>query len=352
MDQNIGKFFSDTVYGVRYASQYSKKTLEIFSTYGVFIYEGNFEGFPIDEENLTYVECEINSTFQRGYKTVDASNIDLSLEDVTKIIFWIHDYFSKNDVPDINLYCYDPNDNNLYQGFLAYSEIIKNNYRFTNIPCYYEVAKYDELEDVWVEVYAIIREDGSYVLNPAGYCDACVLFLSKEEWDNLPPIPDERDPYIRYSFVTKTWEDTRTIDELSEQYRLTVEQSFDSALEANARYYYDIQTNQGKLLIHSLGIEIDKTSENYNYGKQSVADLFMVSTTTTSTDDFDRDFYTEQLKKSSEIIEGQKAMWLALPTKIKNTVMYDTSTTTGWKNLLYKFVEWYNNTYDQTFPYI
>lgn len=350
LDQNIGKFFSDTVYGLRYSSQYSKNTLEIFSTYGVFIYEGNFEEFPITDKNMTYVECEINSTFQRGYKTIDADNFELSVEELTKIIFWISDYFSKNDIPDINLYCYDPNDNNLYQGYLPYSTIKENNYRFTNVLCEYAVAKYDELSDEWVEIYVIIREDGSYVINPDGYCNACVLFLSKKEWENLPPVPNEYDPHLRYNFVTKSWEDTRTVEELTELYRLTVEQSFDSALESNAKYYYQIQTNYGKLLIHTLGIEIDTTSENYNYGKQSVADLFNVTTDVASEEDFTKEFYNEQIKKSSEVIEGQKVMWLSLPSKIRHSVKYDTTTTDGWKRLISEFVSWFNRTYSESYP--
>ena len=47
----------------------------------------------------------------------------------------------------------------------------------------------------WEEIVAIIREDGSLVERPAGFCERCVLFLSHEEWDAFPTRPTSAHMY-------------------------------------------------------------------------------------------------------------------------------------------------------------
>lgn len=350
IDQDISKFFSKSVYGLRYTQTFQQGTLEIYTHYGTFVDTDNHDPFPI--ENVSYVECELNNNFRRGYKTIGIDNIDLTFEELLKIEDWLTTYFiGENNYPDIAFSAYDPKDHNLFQGNMLLSEIKENNFYFTTIPCPYSVAKYNELDDTWIEIKAIIRDDGSYVLDPDGYCDKCVLFLTNEEWEVLPPPEGANDPeaalyYIRYDFTTESWKDIRTPEDFRTEYEVLVKGRFGYLISSTADYYFGTDNQYAASLSQTSNIKIDYTSENYKSGAQSIADLFGVSSDIVHEEDFSKEFYEESFKQAREHLEGQRDLWLQLPDRI-NSSFYDLSTKEGWLNLINKFRVWVEEIYSE-----
>lgn len=346
INQDVGHFFSKTVYGLRYNKVFNKSALEIFTNYGTFQDE-EADVFAITD--ATYVECELNNDFRRGYKIVNDDTVSLTANELSSIENWLINYFNgSNNYPDISLPAYDPNDNNLFQGYLSLSEIKKNNYYFTTVGCPYSLAKYNELEDTWINIKAIIRSDGSYVLDPDSYCEQCVLFLTEEEWEKIAPIHKSIDDipfyYLRYDFVTNDWKDIRTPKDLSEEYALLVKARFSYAISSEADYYFGTDNQYAASLSQSANIAVDYTSDNYKNGVKSVAELFGVSPDVQHEEDFTREFYEEMFKQAREHLEGQRDLWLALPNKLKSE-FYDLTTTQGWLNLIDRFRSWFESTY-------
>lgn len=347
INQDIGHFFSKTVYGLRYTLNFNKSAFEIFTNYGTFQDEESTLEFAIP--NATYVECELNNDFRRGYKIVNGDTLDLSVEELSNIEKWLVTYFNEeNSYPDIVLSAYDPNDNNLFQGNLLLSEIKKNNFYFTTVSCPYSLAKYDEIDDIWINVKAIIRSDGSYVVDPDSYCDQCVLFLTEEEWLKLPPPDEDKDGiphyYLRYDFVNNTWKDTRTVKDLKEEYALLVKSRFGYAISSEADYYFGTDNQYASALSQTANIKVDYTSDHYKNGAKLIAELFGVNSTIEHEEDFSKEFYEEMFKQAREHLEGQRDLWLALPNRIKSE-FYDLNTLQGWLNLIDRFRTWFDTTY-------
>lgn len=348
INQDVGHFFSKSVYGLRYTKSFSKGTLEIYTNYGTFE-DSDIEVFPIEE--ASYVECELNNSFRRGYKNVNLDTIDLTFEELSLIESWLATYFTgEGNYPDIVLPAYDPNDNNLLQGNLLLSEIKKNNYYFTTTPCDYSLARYNELDDTWTAIKAIIRDDGSYTVDPDGYCERCVLFLTEEEWIAFPP-PDVEDPeipaiYIRYNFSKEKWEDIRTPEELREEYLLFVNSRFSYAISSAADFYFGTDNQYAVSLSQSANIKIDYTSDHYKAGTQAIADLFGVSSSIEHQEDFSKEFYEEAFKQAREYIEGQRDLWLNLPNRLQSE-FYDLNTQIGWFRLIDKFRDWFESVYSE-----
>jgi hypothetical protein len=63
----------------------------------------------------------------------------------------------------------------------------------------------------WERVIAIIDSNGNLRLSPDRYCDACVLFFTREEWAarSKPAFAGDS-----WNFATETWEDRRSLAEL------------------------------------------------------------------------------------------------------------------------------------------
>lgn len=349
--QEVGEFFSNTITGLQVVSMEGGSTKVImYSTYGAFEDDtiDTIESFPV--KDIISVNYEDNKLLHRGRKiTKEKEAVDLSEDEMLYIKNWIKEYFTKEgSYPDIYVSAYDPNDHNLYQGNLLLSEVKKNNFFFTTVPCEYSVAKYDELEDKWEEVVTIIQENGYVIHRPDSYCVKCVIFLTQEELDNYPTIPEDLfySPYLRWDFVKENWKDARTIKDCKENYINTITERFNSLLDEQARYYLNISYGNASRVLTYI-VNNYQNQDNYNYGVQCVIDEFKVRGELDVTPDFSDEFLVEQYLASSKVISGQRDAWLALPNKIMNTTAkYNLSIPHGWDRLLDKFEEWYKKVYE------
>lgn len=71
----------------------------------------------------------------------------------------------------------------------------------------------------WERVVAIIDSGGNLRLFPDRYCDACVLFFTREEWRAYPKPAFAGDTW---NFATEAWEDRRSLAELKADAALRV----------------------------------------------------------------------------------------------------------------------------------
>lgn len=351
INQDIGEFFAGTITGLYYNNEPSSEPkITLYSSYGAFedTTEEALSSFPIKDS--TRVSYEDNSLLHRGRKFSNGDFIDLDEDDMFNIKRWIKDYFnSGSSYPDIYVSAYDPNDHNLYQGNMLLSEVKEKNLYFTTIPCDYPVAKYDELEDKWEKVVTIIQEDGYVVHNPDSYCVKCVVFLTQEELDKYPPIPESLmySPYLRWDFTKENWKDSRSIRDCRENYISTVTDKFNALMDEQARYYLGINYGSPSRVINYLA---NKSSDNtnYNYGVECVVNEFKIRGELDPTPEFNDVFLLEKYLESVDIIAGQRDAWLALPNKLmQTTARYNLTVTSGWDLLLDRFHKWCDKIYPE-----
>ena len=76
----------------------------------------------------------------------------------------------------------------------------------------------------WEEIVAIIREDGSLVERPAGFCERCVFFLSHEEWDAFPTRPTSAH---MYDLENGEWVDPCPFAKLLHEVQLEIRNCFE-----------------------------------------------------------------------------------------------------------------------------
>ena len=352
IDQELSKFFGDSIYGLRMYNDTNPK-FEFYSTFGDFTDFEYYEDFPIHD--VIFVEYETNAGVGKGYKKLTSgTTANLTENEVEAIRLWCVTYFDKQtSYPDISVYSYDPENNYLYQGMMPISEVKSKNYRFTTVRCDYPVAKYDELDDTWIKVKALIHTDGSYAVDPDGYCEQCVIFLSEEEWEALPP-PKENVYYYRWDFTKEEWYDSRTIESMQAQYESSVNGRLNGVIDDNASYYLGI-TYSGTLsllevLYNNKSEQVNLVSnanDLYGYGTDSVLksiEELPNDTKVTKQEDFDKKFLLEQFLNTLSVIQGQKDAWLQLPEKLKDK--YDFSVPTTWDMLIKKFDNWYLKVYE------
>lgn len=76
----------------------------------------------------------------------------------------------------------------------------------------------------WEEVVAIIRDDGSLVERPEAFCERCVLFLSREEWETFPKRPSSSHVY---DLENHEWVDPRPFAKLLHEVQLEIRNCFE-----------------------------------------------------------------------------------------------------------------------------
>ena len=148
-----------------------------------------------------YYEPEVD----RFIKIVDSQALSLSPEEQEECREYIKNYINNADFP---VYAY--NEKNIYVGMMKKSEAVERgiNYVILEQP-QYPVSKW--MTDHWEPVYAIISDSGVLTMNPLSFCEACVVFLTKEEFEAFPKQPNSN--YI-YDIENNEWVDPRKHDEL------------------------------------------------------------------------------------------------------------------------------------------
>lgn len=351
----IGKLLTKHTTGLRITNNF----VTLFTHYGNFIDE-EIKDYPIDAISVEY-EC--NDLARKGFKIVNPElslvtkqvSFPLTDEEMDTIDKWLENYWEESDFINIPLSCYDPNDSNLYKGVLPLKEIKDKKYIFTEETCDFPVGKYDPEKQEYVKVKAIIREDGSYVIDPGSYCSACIMFLTEEEWNALPPPSEEQQKYyyIRYSFKTNSWYDSRTIKEMRENFERVIKERLNSVNSDNASYYLGMSTygsNTVSVPLNYINIENENQEENnelYQYGVESI-NTFFNTKITSKIDTTDKNWLLEQFKKTCKVVEGQKDAWLAIPSIMEKqkSPEFDLSIPSGWDKLIDKFDTWMESVYE------
>ena len=352
----IGKLLTKHTTGLRITDNF----ITLFTHYGNFIDE-EITNYPIN--NIISLEYECNDLARKGFKVVKPElnlvtkqvSIPLTDEEMDIIDNWLISYWEASNFINIPLNCYDPNDNNLYKGILPLQEIRDHQYIFTEENCDFPVGKYDTIKHEYIKIKAIIREDGSYVIDPDGYCSACVLFLTEDEWNALPPPSEEQQKYyyIKYDFKTNQWVDSRTIKEMEDNFYRIVSEKLSFVNSENASYYLDILPyGSGSFTEPLTYINTDKENptenqELYNYGVESISTLFNTKINL-KIDTSDRNWLLDQFKKTCKVVEGQKKAWLSMPELLKkqNSKEFDLSIPSGWDKLIDKFENWLESVYE------
>ena len=348
ISQNLGEFFANSITGLKKIKEHSETRIEFYSTYGVFedYSPAALESFPIYSP---YVNFEDNNIIRRCLKLENDTLVSCTEDEHTLVHNWIIEYFNNtSDFPEIYLPCFNPNDNNLYQGVLSITDIKAKGFFFTTVECEYPVAKYDILEDKWIEVVMTMWDDGTYILNPDGYCDRCVKFLSQKEKDKLPPFPVgyENSPFIKFDFVTETWKDSRTLDDLKESYYQTVNSRFNDLLTELSNYYLNTGYNGAAKLFNITLDTSNNENELYKLGVTEVSKVFGFSNDIKITNDFSEEELIKMYSDACALVNGQRDAWLNLPKKLLNSSRYNLSTNDGWDKIIDKFSKWFNSVHD------
>ena len=151
-------------------------------------------------------------------KVVNGESLPLSEAELAECAAYCRGYAATADYP-----VYAWNGDNIGVGRILKSEAEAKGYGFTvlDVPPY-PVSR--RRGDTWEEIVAIIRDDGSLVERPEGFCERCVLFLSREEWDAFPVRPTSAHVY---DLENGEWVDPRPFAKLLHEVQLEIRNCFE-----------------------------------------------------------------------------------------------------------------------------
>lgn len=140
-----------------------------------------------------------------AFKVLSGEQIPLTEEEQLICRTYCDDYLENGDYP-VQTY---ETESGLYRGIMLKSSALEKGYSYVlgNTPDH-PISKYQD--NTWKRIVAVIRSNGSYVLMPSSVCDACVVFLTAEEWDAYPK--PSRNTEI-WDFSSESWKDSRTVEE-------------------------------------------------------------------------------------------------------------------------------------------
>lgn len=181
-------------------------------------------GFTYD--SVFYEPATNMSFFTTTWKDSEGNDsvvkLALSEEDIAQIHKYCDEFIEKEDY-EVSVY----NSDNIFIGVYLKSQAVANKlkYSITSKPAT-PIAKYIEEKDDFYPVFVVFKEEGFPIFNPTTLTDDMVLFLTKEEWDQLP----ERKNY-KYSldFTTNKWVDKRELDKVKTDAIMSVRLYFDHA---------------------------------------------------------------------------------------------------------------------------
>lgn len=151
-------------------------------------------------------------------KVVDGESVPLSEAEIEECAAYCRGYADTADYP-----VYAWNEDNICVGRILKSEAEVKGYGFTvlDVPPYPVSRRNGE---AWEEIVAIIRDDGSLVERPQAFCEKCVLFLSKKEWDAFPKQPTSAHVY---DLENSEWVDPRPFAKLLHEVQLEIRNCFE-----------------------------------------------------------------------------------------------------------------------------
>ena len=126
---------------------------------------------------------------------------------------------------DYHVYAYNPNDLNIYKGYILKSECEKHGYKWiVDKRPESNAASYNEKTNEWTIYYASITENGWVSTNITQIGQSVVKLLTKEEYDKLPPKPHSTDSW---DFVSESWIDKRDLALLKKEAILNLREHFE-----------------------------------------------------------------------------------------------------------------------------
>lgn len=335
--------------------QYTSPSLTIYTDRGPFIIS-NFDisELEFDCHGFLHFEPSMN-IYQRHKNDQGLEAVNLTPKEIELVTNYITNLLESEQL-DLPFPAYERVLDNLYQGVYPLSEIKQNNWGYTYIPCDYPVASYNETTNEWERIKTIIREDGSYIIDPDTYCDLCVKFITEKEWETFtkPPTDNPR-AHIAWDFITETWVDKRTPEEAANSYYVQVKQIFESLRSQEAEYFFNIQgySVTGFQNYFQMYEERIQSDDNVDYAEITAdAEASIYKTVFDTTVDTmapknvdDMKFNITQYRIACNIIGGQEDAWRNIPDIQKNngSCMYDK--VSHWDALQDKFNEWITKVY-------
>lgn len=175
-----------------------------------YIFESNEKPSLGFEYDTLYYETPTMNIF----KIVNGVRSDLTDEEISKIKEYCDNF---ELTADFMVSAYDK-ESLVYAGDMLKSTAVEKDYGFViNDTPTNKASKY--MTDHWVRIKAVIRDDGTYTIDPAYICSSCVLFFTEEEWMAFESKPMRNDD--RFNFVTNKFEDMRLFETL--KYEVTTD---------------------------------------------------------------------------------------------------------------------------------
>ena len=316
------------------------KSISIYTSIDKDYYSGitKIQFNPPVEYNK-YITCD----FIYGiFRTLDENGNErtLSTKDKIDLIRYINVKYKELGFVTL-LPCYDNITGVVYKK--SFNDIEKEELIPFKLPDEYRhlsgLLKYFPSEKKLDVIKYAITDDGRIAYNIEDTCTSCVLYLTEEEYKTFPK-PDERyKAYQRYDFVSGTWKDIRTIEDLKKEYYKLIEFEFNCIIKENAKFYLndDIEYNTFT--------DVTSITEQQSNVKESAKDLIK----SFGLDDIDNkamssyiDIESDNLisyKKANGVVYGQYLVWKNYPTLKAFTRRED------YLKLMNKFSTWIHNVY-------
>lgn len=142
----------------------------------------------------------------------------LTVDEIVKINAYQETYI---DTQDYAVWAYDSN--NLYITELMKSAAIEKGYQYVMIGAPDHPAS-KLVDNQWVKIKMVVREDGTIVLDPAGLCQLCLLGFTQEEYEKIPKRPNQ---HYLWDLKANNWYDPRTLEHCKTQAITNLKASYD-----------------------------------------------------------------------------------------------------------------------------
>lgn len=188
-----------------------------------FITHEKFDIPEVEYDQLFY-EPDVNNYF----KVLDNQQIPLTDEEKEAVGKYIFEY---KDVADYPVWAYDGS-------YLYINEMMKSKAEELGVDYTLLAGRPDHLAskfvpatpttpEHWERIKLVLRDNGSFALDPAQLCDRCIEGYTEEEYKS---IPHPEHYYDRWNFHAQKWYDPRKTDDLKYQAWRDIQTAFDILL--------------------------------------------------------------------------------------------------------------------------